>query len=96
MSTEHDTRPTAQDREPAPRSAATARPDDLPAQPITHEVRLEKYAKGDERTADDVNRRVARALAQAEPEAQREHWEKRFLQCLQSGFIPAGRIQSAA
>ncbi|WP_425256711.1 adenosylcobalamin-dependent ribonucleoside-diphosphate reductase [Rubrivivax sp. RP6-9] len=68
----------------------------LPAQPITDEVLLEKYAKGDERSADDVHRRVALALAQAEPEAQRAHWEARFLQALQQGFIPAGRIQSAA
>ena len=68
----------------------------LPPQAITAEVLLEKYAKGDERTAEDVNRRVAQALAQAEKEDQREHWEQRFLQCLQSGFIPAGRIQSAA
>jgi len=68
----------------------------LPAQPITGEVLLEKYAKGDERTADDVHRRVAHALAQAEPEDQRGHWEPRFLLALQQGFIPAGRIQSAA
>ena len=34
----------------------------LPAQAITHEVLLEKYAKGDERSADDVHRRVAQAL----------------------------------
>ncbi|HEY6133445.1 MAG TPA: adenosylcobalamin-dependent ribonucleoside-diphosphate reductase [Rubrivivax sp.] len=68
----------------------------LPAQPISQEVLLEKYAKGDERTLDDVNRRVAKALAEAEDEPQRAHWEQRFLQALQQGFIPAGRIQSAA
>ncbi len=68
----------------------------LSPQAITAEVLLEKYAKGDERSPDDVNRRVARALAQAEPAEQLEHWEQRFLQALQQGFIPAGRIQSAA
>jgi ribonucleoside-diphosphate reductase alpha chain len=68
----------------------------LPAQAISEEVLLEKYAKGDERTVDDVRRRVARALAQAEPPEARGQWESRFLQALRDGFIPAGRILSAA
>ncbi|MEO6626146.1 MAG: ribonucleotide reductase N-terminal alpha domain-containing protein, partial [Burkholderiaceae bacterium] len=68
----------------------------LAAQPISGEVLLEKYAKGDEQSADDVNRRVAHALAQAEPQELRAHWEARFLHALQQGFLPAGRIQSAA
>ena len=38
----------------------------LPAQAISEEVLLEKYAKGGERTIDDVRRRVARALAAVE------------------------------
>ncbi|HET9821421.1 MAG TPA: adenosylcobalamin-dependent ribonucleoside-diphosphate reductase [Burkholderiaceae bacterium] len=79
-------------RTQSPRRVAAA----LPAQPISAEVLLEKYAKGDEHSVDDVLRRVARALAQAEKEADREHWAERFLQALQGGFIPAGRIQSAA
>ncbi|HLO95353.1 MAG TPA: hypothetical protein VK195_13655, partial [Burkholderiaceae bacterium] len=42
----------------------------LPAQDISAEVLLEKYAKGDEQTLDELRARVARALAQAEvPEA---------------------------
>ena len=69
---------------------------DLPAQDISGEVLLEKYAKDDERSADDVNRRVARALAQAEPAADRARWEARFAEALRAGFVPAGRIQSAA
>jgi len=85
----HKTTATAKHR----RAGAAA---DLPAQPISTEVLLEKYAKGGERTIDDVLRRVAHALAQAEPENQREHWAERFLQALHGGFIPAGRIQSAA
>jgi ribonucleoside-diphosphate reductase alpha chain len=73
---------------------AKARP--LPAQAISAEVLRDKYAKGDEQTIDDVLKRVARALALAEPEDRRAHWQECFLQALQGGFIPAGRIQSAA
>ena len=68
----------------------------LGAQSISEEVLLEKYAKDGEKSIADVNQRVARALAQAEEPAQRAHWESRFLQALQGGFLPAGRIQSAA
>ena len=68
----------------------------LPAQAISAEVLKEKYAKGDESTPLEVHRRVARALAEAEAPDQRAPWEERFLQALQQGFIPAGRIQSAA
>ena len=74
---------------------ATATKPLLP-QSISEEVLLEKYAKDDERTVADVNRRVARALAQAEKPDKRAHWEARFLGALQGGFLPAGRIQSAA
>ena len=68
----------------------------LPRQDISIEVLLEKYAKGDERTAADVRRRVAHALALAEPVEQRAAWEARFLHALDSGFVPAGRVHSAA
>ena len=68
----------------------------LSAQSISEEVLLEKYAKDGELSITDVNRRVAQALAQAEEPAQRTHWQARFLQALESGFLPAGRIQSAA
>jgi ribonucleoside-diphosphate reductase alpha chain len=65
-------------------------------QPICRDALLEKYAKGAESSVGEVRRRVARALAQAEPEARRAHWERRFQQALEDGFIPAGRINSAA
>src|SRR6266852_7625540 len=65
-------------------------------QGISRDTLLEKYAKGSEASVDEVRRRVARALAQAEPEDRRAHWERRFLQAQQEGFIPAGRINSAA
>ena len=68
----------------------------LPEQPISQDVLLEKYAKGDERSADDVRARVARALAAVEAPAMRAHWEARFFDAQRSGFIPAGRIDSAA
>jgi ribonucleoside-diphosphate reductase alpha chain len=78
-----------------PTSAAALRAA-LPEQPISREVLLEKYAKGDEGSIDEVRLRVARALATVEPAAQRAHWEARFLQAQQRGFVPAGRIASAA
>jgi ribonucleoside-diphosphate reductase alpha chain len=68
----------------------------LPEQEISSEVLIEKYAKGPERTVEDVRRRVARALAAAESEDKRAHWEARFLEAQERGFIPAGRINSAA
>ena len=68
----------------------------LAEQAISAEVLAEKYAKGDERSLDDVRRRVARALAQAEPVEQRAFWEARFLDAQRRGFVPAGRINSAA
>ena len=65
-------------------------------QAICRDTLLEKYAKGEEASIGEVRRRVARALAQAEPEEQRAFWERRFLQAQEDGFIPAGRINSAA
>src|SRR6185436_14219218 len=65
-------------------------------QAICRETLLEKYAKGDESSVGEVRRRVARALAQVEAEERRGHWERRFLQAQEDGFIPAGRIASAA
>ena len=70
---------------------------DLPLpQEISGEVLLEKYAKGTERDARDVRSRVARALASIEVEDKRSFWEARFLEAQENGFIPAGRINSAA
>src|SRR2546423_3275633 len=67
-----------------------------PAQEVCRDTLLEKYAKGNEASIDEVRRRVARALAQVETEERRAHWERRFLQAQNDGFIPAGRINSAA
>ncbi|MEO7851227.1 MAG: LAGLIDADG family homing endonuclease [Rubrivivax sp.] len=68
----------------------------LPEQPISQDVLLEKYAKGGERTVDEVRARVARALAAVEAPAQRGGWEQRFVDAQRRGFVPAGRINSAA
>ena len=65
-------------------------------QDISRETLVEKYAKDGENTVEEVRRRVARALAQAEPEDRRAFWERRFLQAQEEGFVPAGRINSAA
>jgi ribonucleoside-diphosphate reductase alpha chain len=65
-------------------------------QEICRDALLEKYAKNGEATVGEVRQRVARALAQVEAEEKRAHWERRFLQAQEEGFIPAGRIASAA
>jgi len=65
-------------------------------QEICRDTLVEKYAKGDERSISEVRRRVARALAQVESDERRAHWERKFLAALEEGFIPAGRINSAA
>jgi len=69
---------------------------ELAAQEISGEVLLEKYAKGNEQTVHEVRRRIAHALAAVEPEDKRSAWEARFLDALERGFVPAGRINSAA
>lgn len=68
----------------------------LPGQAISTEVLLEKYSKGTEKTIADVNQRVASALAKVEAPEQQAQWEASFLATLEAGFLPAGRIQSAA
>jgi ribonucleoside-diphosphate reductase alpha chain len=66
----------------------------LPPQQVTLDVLLEKYAKGGEKSVEAVRRRVARALAAVEKDPAR--WEPVFYGALESGFIPGGRVNSAA
>ncbi|MEX0957673.1 MAG: adenosylcobalamin-dependent ribonucleoside-diphosphate reductase [Burkholderiales bacterium] len=66
----------------------------LAPQLVSLDVLREKYAKGDEVTIQDVRRRVARALAAVEQEPAK--WEPVFFEALENGFIPGGRINSAA
>ena len=66
----------------------------LAEQEITPEVLQEKYCKEGETTAHDVRERVARGLAVVERDP--ATWEPQFLWALENGFIPGGRINSAA
>jgi ribonucleoside-diphosphate reductase alpha chain len=77
-------------------SVARVGAETLAEQEISGEVLLEKYAKGNEQNVTDVRRRVARALAAVESEEKRSYWEKQFLDAQENGFVPAGRINSAA
>lgn len=65
-------------------------------QPISQDVLAEKYLKAGETGAEDVYRRVARALASVEKDDLRAEWEPKFLANLHAGAIGAGRIMSAA
>ncbi len=68
----------------------------IPPQSIAEEVLLEKYAKGDERSVDEVRRRVAHALAAVEAPERRAAWEESFHRAQVDGLILGGRINSAA
>ena len=75
-------------RDPAP---AVERPlPGLAPQDVSLEVLLEKYAKDGERDAGEVLERVARGLARDDGQA------ARFARALREGFVPGGRIASAA
>lgn len=65
-------------------------------QPISLDVLKEKYLKAGETSAEDLYRRVARALASVEAEGDRAQYEALFLANLHAGAIGAGRIMSAA
>jgi ribonucleoside-diphosphate reductase alpha chain len=66
----------------------------LPPQQVSIDVLLEKYAKADEKTVEQVRHRVARALATVEKDPAK--WEPVFYEALENGFIPGGRVNSAA
>lgn len=69
---------------------------DMTPQEISLDVLLEKYAKGDEAGIHDVQLRVARALASVEQADNQAYYEEKFLWAQKNGFVPAGRINSAA
>ncbi len=76
---------------------------DIDMQPASWDIWDKKYRlktkKGEpvDATIDDTYQRVARALADAEPTAEkRKYWYERFLWALRRGAIPAGRITSNA
>lgn len=62
-------------------------------QDISAEVLLEKYHAP---TISEVQRRVSQALSNQEKENRRAHFINLFLWAMQNGFIPAGRVNSAA
>ena len=68
----------------------------LPPQEVSIDVLREKYAKGDETSVADVRRRVARALAAREAPERRAELAERFMWAMEHGFVPGGRINSAA
>ncbi len=67
----------------------------MQSQQITNDVLLEKYAKGTEKTADEIFRRVANGIASVE-KSDVALWEEDFYQNMKSGAIGAGRIMSSA
>lgn len=67
---------------------------DFAPQEISTEVLIEKYAKGNEQSVTDIRTRVARALASVEKDP--DTWIEAFSKAQEAGFIPAGRINSAA
>ncbi|MDX1549400.1 MAG: adenosylcobalamin-dependent ribonucleoside-diphosphate reductase [Lysobacter spongiicola] len=76
---------------------------DIPMQPASQDIWDKKYRlktkNGDAVDADidATYRRVAHALAEAEPTAElRQYWNERFTWALRRGAIPAGRITSNA
>ncbi len=85
---------------PDRRTHALSEPRDLPWQEVSLDVLREKYAKGAERDLDGpdmaraIRQRVARGLAAVETDPAAH--EPRFLEALEEGFIPGGRINSAA
>lgn len=68
----------------------------LPAQQVSIDVLHEKYAKGGETSIAEVRQRVARALAAREAPECRAELTERFLWAMENGFVPGGRINSAA
>lgn len=89
--------------EAVPASVQTPHDDALPLQPASLDIWDKKYrlkAKNGvpvDQTIDDTYRRVAKALSEAEPDAERRaYWNERFLWALRRGAIPAGRITSNA
>ena len=66
----------------------------LPPQQVSIDVLREKYAKDGEQSVEEVRRRVARALAAVENDP--ATWEPAFFEALENGFIPGGRVNSAA
>ena len=68
----------------------------LNTQPISQDVLAEKYLAAGEQTAEDLFRRVSKALADQEKPELRAEWAEKFFQNMQAGASGAGRIMAAA
>lgn len=68
----------------------------LPLQTVSQDTMIEKYAKNDETTYLQIYDRVARALVVNEPAERRADVLALFNKALRDGFVPAGRVLSAA
>lgn len=65
-------------------------------QQVSIDVLIEKYAKNGETTIGEGHTRVSNAVAKREGPEKTDFYAERFLWALRNGFIPAGRINSAA
>lgn len=65
-------------------------------QEISTEVLLEKYAKGNETSVEEVMERVAQALAEVEAPKNKKKYAEEFLWALQNGFIPGRARQQCS
>ncbi len=76
--------------------------DSIPFQEASLDIWDKKYRLADkdgvpiDASMDDTYKRVARALADVEPEESRGEWYESFLWALRHGAIPAGRVTSNA
>lgn len=84
-------------------AAGAGKEAEIPMQPASLDIWDKKYrlkTKAGQPIDADIDgtyQRVARALAEAEPDAdKRAYWNERFLWALRRGAIPAGRITSNA
>ena len=68
----------------------------LPPQTISEDVLSGEVREIGEASIEDVRRRVANALALVERLDSREQWAQAFYRAQVDGFIPGGRINSAA
>jgi len=76
---------------------------DIDMQPASYDIWDKKYRLKSKQgiavdeSIDDSYKRVAKALSEAEPTAEKQkYWQERFLWALRRGAIPAGRITSNA